>query len=70
MYRSQEPNFIWYTDGYDKLKPFGFPFGAIDGFSMNILWFDISPSNKDPKIISYFCVNCIGNLKFAPRTIR
>ena len=32
--RSQVPNFIWYIDGYDKLKPFGFAIpGAIDGYS-------------------------------------
>ena len=27
------PNFAWHIDGYNKLKPFGFPVhGAIDGF--------------------------------------
>jgi hypothetical protein len=24
-YVNQGPNFCWHIDGYDKLKPFGFP---------------------------------------------
>ena len=32
-YFAKGPNFIWHTDGYDKLKPFGFCIhGAIDGY--------------------------------------
>lgn len=32
-------NDVCHMDGYDKLKPFGFPInGAIDGFSMKVLW--------------------------------
>ena len=71
VYVSQGPNFMWQIDGYDELKPFGFPIhGAIDGFSRKILWLNICPSNKDPYIISYFYVNCISNLKCVPRTIK
>ena len=71
MYVSQGLNLIWLIDGYDKLKPFGFPIhGAIDGFSRKVLRLNICPSNNDPYIISYFYVNCISNLKYVPRTIR
>ena len=29
----QGPNHVWHLDGYDKLKPFGFPIHAcIDGY--------------------------------------
>ena len=32
-YSSNGPNECWHVDGYDKLKPFGFPIhGAVDGF--------------------------------------
>lgn len=32
VYVSQGPNFVIHIDGYDKLKPYGFPIhGAIDG---------------------------------------
>ena len=33
-YISSGSNACWHTDGYDKLKPFGFPIhGCMDGFS-------------------------------------
>ena len=38
-YANPGPNFRWHIDGYDKLKPHGFPIhGAIDGFSRKIIW--------------------------------
>ena len=34
QYVSVGPNFCWLADGYDKLKPYGFPIhGCVDGFS-------------------------------------
>ena len=49
-YYSRDPNYVWHIDGYDKLKPYGFPIhGAIDGFSRFILWLNVCKSNKDPK---------------------
>eukprot|EP00112_Aurelia_sp_Birch-Aquarium-sp1_P000694 Seg1067.7 transcript_id=Seg1067.7/GoldUCD/mRNA.D3Y31 product="hypothetical protein" protein_id=Seg1067.7/GoldUCD/D3Y31 len=39
---SEGPNYSWHADGYDKLKPYGFPVhGAIDGFSRRILWLEV-----------------------------
>ena len=36
QYVSVGPNFCWHADGYDKLKPYGFPIhGCVDGFSEN-----------------------------------
>ena len=38
VYVSQRLNFIWHIEGYDKLKPFGFPIHrAIDGFNTKTL---------------------------------
>ena len=38
-YLNPGPIFCWHIDGYDKLKPYGFPIhGCIDGFSRRILW--------------------------------
>ena len=39
----QGPNYVWHCDGYDKLKPYGFPIhGCIDGlvlvFYVVIVW--------------------------------
>ena len=39
QYWSYGPNWVWHIDGYDKLKPYGFPIhGTIDGFSRRIMW--------------------------------
>lgn len=53
IYSSRGPNDTWHMDGYDKLKPFGFPIhGCIDGFSRKILWLFVTRSNNDPEIIA------------------
>ena len=47
-YSSNGPNECWHVDGYDKLKPFGFPIhGAVDGYSHRVLWFKVTPSNDN-----------------------
>ena len=46
-YRSGGPNFLCHCDGYDKLKPYGFPIhGGIEGFSRKIRWLRVVRSNK------------------------
>ena len=43
-YRNPGANRAWHImDGYDKLKPYGFPIhGCIDGFSPRILWLEVA----------------------------
>ena len=37
-YHNPGPNAVWHADGYDKLKPYGFPIhGCIDGWSQKLL---------------------------------
>ena len=44
VYSNLGPDFMWHLDGYDKLKPYGFPIhGAIDGFSRKVLWLSARP---------------------------
>ena len=72
-YISTNPNHnhAWHIDGYDKLKPLRFgSHVAIDGHSRKILWFFVGWSNNDPKVIAYYCVNCIVDLQLVPRPIR
>ena len=39
VYHNAGPNAVWHADGYDKLKPYGFPIhGCIDGWSRKLLW--------------------------------
>lgn len=57
---SYSPNFCWHLDGYDKLKPYGFPIhGAIDGYSRKILWLELTRSNNKPEIPARFYLDCV-----------
>ncbi len=43
------PNEVWHANGYDKLKPFGFPIhGCIDGYSRKALWLYLTRSKNLP----------------------
>ena len=56
-YHSNGPNETWHVDGYDKLKPYGFPIhGCIDGFSRKIIWLKVCRTNNDPKIPASFFI--------------
>ena len=69
-YYSLGPNYVWHVDGYDKLKPYGFPIhGGIDGFSRFILWLDLCKSNKDPKITCTLYMNHIAAIQGAPHKV-
>ena len=50
------PNKVWHADGYDKIKPFGFPIhGCINGYSRKVLWLYVTRSNNLPdNIASYY----------------
>ena len=60
QYSAKRPNYIWHTDGYDKLKPFDFCIhGAIEGYSHRILWVEVASSNNNPEIIAHFFCKCV-----------
>ena len=64
-YNNPGPNFCWHADGYDKLKPRGFPIhGCIDGFSRRV------KINNDPKIISKYFLRCIQQNQGYPTMVR
>ena len=59
-YLSPGPNFVWYIDGNDKLKPYCFSIhGGIDGFSRRVLWLEVSTSNKMPEIIAKYYLDAV-----------
>ena len=69
-YHCLGPNDTWHIDGYDKLKPFGFPIhGAIDGFSRKILWLEVTRSNKSPENIATYFLSTVKELKGCPRQL-
>lgn len=71
LYRSAGPNFTWHIDGYDKLKPYGFPIhGCIDGFSRKLIWLELVTSNNNPYIVANLYVKAIRKLNLVPTRVR
>jgi len=71
QYRSPGPNACWHLDGYDKLKPFGFPIhGCIDGYSRKIMWLKVIHSNNDPYVIASLFIESISELNGYPQRVR
>lgn len=61
QYINTGPDAAWHIDGYDKMKPWGFPIhGAIDGYSRKVLWLNVARSNNSPHNIAKFYLNCVG----------
>ena len=71
QYQNQGPNFCWHLDGYDKLKPFGFPIhGCIDGYSRNIIWMKTIHSNNDPFIVGAIFLDNVKDAEGCPSRVR
>eukprot|EP00794_Sanderia_malayensis_P007626 gene7626-8468_t len=60
VYQNPGPNAAWHCDGYDKLKPYGFPIhGCIDGWSRKILWLFVTRSNNQPHNIGTYYLESV-----------
>ena len=71
QYTNPGPNFAWHTDGYDKLKPYGFPIhGCVDGFSRRVLWLKVSRTNNDPAVVAGFYLETVENEGGCPVILR
>eukprot|EP00731_Ephydatia_muelleri_P030947 Em0022g461a len=70
-YVNKGPNWCWHIDGYDKLKPFGFPIHAcIDGFSRKIIWLELTATNNDPDVVVKFYLDAVVKLEGCPTLVR
>ena len=59
-YHNPGPNYSWHCDGYDKLKPYGFPIhGCIDGWSRKILWLYVTRSNNQPNNVAAYYLDAV-----------
>ena len=57
------PDDAWHCDGYDKLKPFGFPIhGCIDGWSRKIIWLYLTRSNNLPGNIAMYYLEAVDEM--------
>ena len=71
VYINPGPNFCWHMDGYDKLKPFGFPIhGCIDGLSRKMIWLKLSRSNNNPEVILKFYLDSVREFGACPQKLR
>lgn len=60
VYEVPGPNYCWHVDGYDKIKPYGFPIhGAIDGYSRRLLWLKVGRTNNDPAVTAKYYHDCV-----------
>ena len=70
VYINPGPNFCWHMDGYDKLKPFGFPIhGCIDGFSRKMIWLKLSRSNNNPEVKLKFYLDSVREFGGCPQKL-
>ena len=66
-YYNPGPNYSWHVDGYDKLKPWGFPIhGCIDGFSRRIMWLKVARSNNLPEYPAIYFLDTVKELGGCP----
>lgn len=66
-FSSKGTNGSWHFDGYDKLKPYGFPIrSAVDGFSRRIFWLEVTRSNDDPRVAAAFYLKQVKELGGCP----
>ena len=60
-----------HADGYDKLKPYGFPIhGCIDGFSRRLIWLKVSRTNNDPAVVAGFFFEAVQSAGGCPTILR
>jgi hypothetical protein len=70
VYHNVGPNYAWHCDGYDKLKPFGFPVhDAIDGWSRKILWLYVTRSNNSPHNIASYFIEAVQEFGGSPQSL-
>ena len=70
-YVSEGPNSCWHADGYDKLKPYGFPIhGCIDGYSRRILWLKVTKSNSHANVPAAYYVDTMKELGVCPKLLQ
>ena len=70
-YHNPGPNYAWHVDGYDKLKPYGFPVhGCIDGYSRKVLWLKVCKTNNNPAVTSQHFLDAVKKYGGCPTLLR
>jgi hypothetical protein len=59
------------VDGYDKIKPYGFPVhGCIDGYSRKVLWLKVCKTNNDPAVTGKHFLDATSKYGGCPMLLR
>lgn len=70
-YHTPGPNCVWHVDGYDKLKPYGFPIhGCIDGYSRKVLWLKVCRTNNNPAVTGQHFLDAVKKYGGCPTLLR
>ena len=70
-YVSEGSNSCWHADGYDKLKPCGFPIhGCIDRYSRRISWLKVTKSNSHANVPAAYYVDTMKELGVCPKLLQ
>ena len=70
-YITAGPNFIWSTDGHDKLSAYGFKiYGAVDAYSRKVLWIYCGNANRSQFAVAKQYVDTVKSTGFYPRFLR
>jgi hypothetical protein len=65
------PNWVWSSDGYDKLKPYGIEiYACIDAYSRFIVWCYTGHTNATAISIASQFISTIGGFSYLPHKIR
>jgi hypothetical protein len=65
------PNFLWCSDGHDKLSQYGIQiYTAVDAYSRKIIWFYCGNSNKTAINVIRQYLNTVDTLGLCPQFIR
>ena len=70
-YVSEGPNSCWHVDGYDKLKPYGFPtHGCIGRYSRGITWLKVTKSNLHANVPAAYYIDTMKELGVYPKLLQ
>ena len=71
QYQVAGPNYLWHSDGYDKIKRYGFAIhGCIDGYSKKILWMRVTNTNNKPEVVASYFLDTVIEFNCFPTILR
>ena len=71
MYCSNGSNDVWHSDGYDKIKQYGFPIHCgVNGLLRKIVWLKVVESNNNPILPLALYLRAIKDESLCPNLLK